>query len=119
MTSPPRPISSVADRHDGAASSVRWEDRLMDEAGFRALLQPEGIALLESLPPYDETSALAVAARARREGHDSTLVAAALTQARLRARAVAKFGPWAARMFFTQEGLEQATRAAVADRHAQ
>ncbi|HET6211475.1 MAG TPA: methyltransferase domain-containing protein, partial [Micromonosporaceae bacterium] len=45
--------------------------------------------------------------------------AAALTQARLRRRAVGKFGADAGVMFFTGPGLEQATRAVVAARRAQ
>ena len=47
------------------------------------------------------------------------VAAAALQQAALRQRAVAKFGAAAATMFFTRDGLEQATRPAVADQHAQ
>ena len=46
------------------------------------------------------------------------LAAAALTQADLRRRAVAKFGPDGGGMFFTRAGLEQATRRTVADRRA-
>lgn len=42
------------------------------------------------------------------------LAGAALTQARLRARAKVKFGARAERMFFTEPGLEQATRMSVA-----
>ena len=45
--------------------------------------------------------------------------AAAATQAVLRRKAVAKFGPAADDMFFTREGLEQATRPEVAAHHAQ
>jgi hypothetical protein len=45
-------------------------------------------------------------------------VAAALSQADLRVRAVAKFGELAARMYFTPDGLEQATRLAVAEHRA-
>jgi SAM-dependent methyltransferase len=41
-----------------------------------------------------------------------------LTQATLRRRAADKFGPAAARMFFTRTGLEQSTRTVVADRRA-
>ena len=44
--------------------------------------------------------------------------AAALTQVDLRARAVAKLGDDAARMYFTPEGLEQATRSRVAAHRA-
>jgi SAM-dependent methyltransferase len=46
------------------------------------------------------------------------LASAALTQADLRRRAAAKFGAAAAAMWFTRAGLEQATRAVVADRRA-
>lgn len=91
----------------------------MDLEAIGALLTPQGWALLESLPGYDEDQAMAVGERLRREGHPAHLVAAALTQARLRARARAKFGPFAATMLFTPEGLEQATRLTVAARHAQ
>jgi SAM-dependent methyltransferase len=87
-------------------------------AAFRALLTPEGAALLGSLPPYDEAAALALGERLRRQGHEARLVNAALTQTRLRARARAKLGDLADRLFLTPEGLEQATRPVVADRHA-
>ena len=50
--------------------------------------------------------------------HPPVLVAAALTQARLRVRAAAKFGADADRMYFTPQGLEQSTRASVAAHHA-
>ena len=45
-------------------------------------------------------------------------MAAALTQAELRRRAVPKFGDLAARMYFTPDGLEQATRLSVATHRA-
>jgi SAM-dependent methyltransferase len=45
-------------------------------------------------------------------------VAAALTQATLRRRAVPKFGDLAPRMYFTPDGLEQATRFTVAEHRA-
>jgi hypothetical protein len=91
----------------------------VDLEAISVLLTPEGWALLESLPGYDEQQAIALGERLRRQGHPPVLVAAALTQARLRARATAKFGPFAATMLFTPEGLEQATRLGVAARHAQ
>ncbi|WP_299037164.1 THUMP-like domain-containing protein [uncultured Pseudokineococcus sp.] len=87
-------------------------------AGLAAVLAPEGLALLDALPPYEEAAGLALGARLRAEGHDPALVAGALTQSRLRARAVAKFGPFADDMLFTAAGLEQATRLEVAARHA-
>jgi len=61
---------------------------------------------------------LTAAATLRAAGVDPALVAAALTQATLRAAAVAKFGADAAAMFFTRAGLEQATRGPVAARRA-
>nr|WP_211207321.1 class I SAM-dependent methyltransferase [Stackebrandtia nassauensis] len=54
----------------------------------------------------------------RRETDDAALASAALTQAESRRSAVAKFGADAARMFFTRDGLEQASRAVVSDRRA-
>src|SRR4051794_31015715 len=62
---------------------------------------------------------MALGERLRREGHSPTLVAAALTQSRLRAAGHVKFGPFADGMLFTPAGLEQATRLSVAARHAQ
>lgn len=90
----------------------------MDPAGIAPLLSPQGWALLAALPPYDESRAMALSERLRDEGLDPELVAAALTQSRLRARARAKFGDFADGMLFTAAGLEQATRLAVAAHHA-
>ncbi|GGV84179.1 methyltransferase [Streptomyces griseoloalbus] len=78
------------------------------------LLTPEGRALLDEVRDTDPAHELAVATRLRRE-HPAALVSAALGQARLRQRAVAKFGAQdARRMFFTANGVEQSTRASVA-----
>ncbi|MET7292197.1 class I SAM-dependent methyltransferase [Streptomyces griseoloalbus] len=78
------------------------------------LLTPEGRALLDEVRDTDPAHELAVATRLRRE-HPAALVSAALGQARLRQRAVAKFGAQdARRMFFTPNGVEQSTRASVA-----
>ncbi|MEU9998287.1 SAM-dependent methyltransferase [Streptomyces sp. NPDC050848] len=87
--------------------------RVTDLAAFTALLAPEGQTLLAALRDYDPTQELAVASRLRRE-HPAELVSAALGQARLRQRAVAKFGAEDAyRMYFTPNGVEQSTRATV------
>ncbi len=91
------------------------------QADFRAVepvMHPEGWALLNSLGPYREEDALTLSARLREQGHDSSLVSAVLTQARLRSRAQEKFGPFAQQMLFTPHGLEQATRWQVAALHA-
>ncbi|MEV5731530.1 methyltransferase domain-containing protein [Streptomyces pharetrae] len=81
---------------------------------LNALRTPEGGALLDEVRGTDPARELAVATRLRRE-HPAELVSAALGQARLRQRAVAKFGAEdAGRMFFTPNGVEQSTRASVA-----
>jgi hypothetical protein len=90
----------------------------MEADGIAQLLSPAGWALLSALPPYDESRTLALSERMRDEGIDPALVAAALTQSRLRAKAAAKFGTFADGMLFTAAGLEQATRLTVAAHHA-
>ncbi|HZI98785.1 MAG TPA: SAM-dependent methyltransferase [Actinomycetales bacterium] len=90
----------------------------MDDAGLSALMTPGGWTLLEALPPYDASTAIALGQRLRDDGLDPTLVAAAMTQSRLRAAGRTKFGPFADGMLFTPDGLEQATRLEVAARHA-
>ncbi len=91
----------------------------MDIAAFTGLLTPAGQAVLEEVGAADvsEPSLLATATRLRAR-HAPDLVAAALTQVRLRVRARAKFGEDADRMYFTPAGLEQSTRASVARHRA-
>jgi len=91
----------------------------MDLAAVKKLVSGEGWGLLQSLPPYDESAAMALGERLRVAGFDTDLVAAALTQSRLRAKGREKFGDFAAGMVFTADGLEQATRLEIAARHAQ
>ncbi|MFQ4150041.1 SAM-dependent methyltransferase [Arthrobacter sp. LAPM80] len=83
------------------------------------LLTVEGWELLSSLDPYSEADSLKLNESLRKAGHSPELVAAALTQSRLRAKAEAKFGEFAHQMLFTQTGLEQATRLSIAALHAQ
>jgi SAM-dependent methyltransferase len=90
----------------------------VDPERFQRLLAPEGQRLLASLPAYDGARALAVATAAREAGYDEELVSVALTQSRLRARARAKFGADGGRLYFTPDGLEQATRPVVAAHRA-
>ncbi|WP_443077181.1 THUMP-like domain-containing protein [Streptomyces sp. SP18CS02] len=91
---------------------------MTDLAAFSALLTDEGRTLLTALRDYDPAQELAVASRLRRE-HPAELVTAALGQARLRQRAVAKFGEQDAyRMYFTPGGVEQSTRRTVAEHRA-
>ena len=90
----------------------------MDADDVAGLRSPAGRRLLAALPPYDPAGALALGARLRAEGHPAPLVAAALTQARLRERARAKLGDRAGDLLLTPDGVERATRAPVAARHA-
>lgn len=86
---------------------------------LRVLLTPDGLRLLDGIGTIatvdDATGAVT---RLRRDGHPPDLVAAVVTQARLRHRGEAKFGDFAARMLFTDAGLQQATRLGVAAHHA-
>jgi hypothetical protein len=91
----------------------------METSELMELLSAEGLRLLDSLPRYESTDdVLKSVATLRKAGHSPALVAAVLSQSKLRARAEAKFGPFADRMLFTEAGLEQATRLQVAARHA-
>jgi hypothetical protein len=82
------------------------------------LLSEEGRALLAELPddPLDPGQALRLGTRLR-ERHPAELVAAALAQRELRARAAAKFSR-AGRMWFTRDGLEQASAEPLARHRA-
>ncbi|GII75618.1 methyltransferase [Sphaerisporangium rufum] len=91
----------------------------MDLDAFRELLTPRGHRALADAGDAVAAGLDGLAAVTRlRRSHDAALAAAALTQARLRARGAAKFGADAARMYFTPDGLEQATRAEVAAHRA-
>lgn len=91
----------------------------MERAELVELLSPAGLDLLDSLPAWTSRSdVVKTVADLRRQGHSPGLVAAVLTQNRLRAKARAKFGEFADRMLFTEAGLEQATRLRVAALHA-
>lgn len=83
------------------------------------LTSPAGRELLSTLDAYDPSQSLTLTTQLRNAGYEPDVVAAALTQSRLRAKAEAKFGPFAPSMLFTTDGLEQATRLPVAVHHAQ
>lgn len=90
----------------------------MDGATFEFLLSDAGRPLLiEAEATYDGSNALAVADRLRAD-YQGPVVAAAMTQVDLRRRAQAKFGADASTMYFTPDGLEQATHPAVARHRA-
>ena len=91
----------------------------MEISELTALLTREGLSLLDELGPItspaDVTRAVSTL---RAAGHSPELVSAVVGQARLRAKARAKFGEFAERMLFTRAGLEQATRLPIAALHA-
>ncbi len=91
----------------------------MDRTGFMSLISPEGQALLAEVGEIDSKADMVkVVSKLRGKGHSAELVATVLTQVKLRRRARAKFGEFAQTMFFTEEGLEQASRLKVAAIHA-
>ncbi|MFK3981154.1 methyltransferase domain-containing protein [Micromonospora sp. NPDC050397] len=90
----------------------------MDLDQLAALRTPVGMTALAAAAELAGGDPLSAAAALRSAGVPGPLAASALTQAELRRRAVDKFGPAAADMFFTRSGLEQATRAVVAERRA-
>ena len=78
----------------------------------------EGLALLDQVQFDEKADLLKVVTSLRSAGHDAGMVAAVLSQAKLRRRAGAKFGPFAQQMLFTEAGLEQSSRLSVAALHA-
>ena len=94
----------------------------MDVETFRALRTGPGAqALAHAMAEFDAgADPLAITTGVRRAvpGISPEIASAAVTQARLRRRAREKFGPEADRMWFTPDGLEQATRGEVADHRA-
>lgn len=90
----------------------------MDLELLAALRTVDGVSALAAATAVAGGDPLVAASALRARGVAPALAAAALTQVDLRQRAAAKFGPGAAAMFFTRAGLEQATRAVVADRRA-
>ncbi len=91
----------------------------MNRDDLLQLLTFEGLALLGRVHYDDKADVLKLVSTLRAEGHDPALVAAVLSQAKLRRRAASKFGEFAESMLFTEAGLEQATRLNVAAQHAE
>ena len=90
----------------------------MERQDFVELMTPAGQQLLQSVDYQSKTDVVKLVSQLRTQGHSPALVAAVLTQAKLRHRAQAKFGEFAERMLFTEAGLEQASRLVVAALHA-
>jgi len=89
----------------------------VDLDAFRWLLTDDGQRLLARAGEVVGDDPLRAQTALRREA-SAEHVAAALTQATLRVRAVAKFGDLAPLLYFTPDGLEQATRLPVAAHRA-
>lgn len=91
----------------------------MDRADAELLFTSEALTLLDGLPQFDAKSNVVQSVSAlRARGVSPEMTRVVLRQRRLRSQAVAKFGEFAARMFFTESGLQQATRLDVAAHHA-
>ncbi|MFM5951738.1 MAG: THUMP-like domain-containing protein [Micrococcales bacterium] len=85
---------------------------------FVKLLTPEATALLGEIVVDSKLDVVKTVSRLRAAGNDASTVASVLSQAKLRSRAAAKFGDFAKNMFFTEDGLEQASRLSVSAHHA-
>ena len=91
----------------------------MDRNEFAKLFTPEALALLNSIGDLDaKADVVKLVSALRAEGYDAGLVAAVLSQAKLRRRARKKFGDFTDGMLFTEDGLEQASRLQAAALHA-
>ena len=95
---------------------------MVDVERFRALLAADDSGVVghavAALDGGADVVAVATKVRARFPELPAPVAALAVTQARLRRRARTKFGDDADRMWFTPDGLEQATRTAVARHRA-
>jgi SAM-dependent methyltransferase len=92
----------------------------MDLDTVRWLLTDEGQQVLATAADGAGSDPLQAREALRRTtpGADPGHLAAALTQAELRRKGATKFGDLAERMYFTPDGLEQATRLPVAEHRA-
>lgn len=82
------------------------------------LTSDAGRSLLRAMPRYEEHDALRLGEQLRVQGHSPELVAAALSQARLRENVRARWGTAGSdlvpQLLLTPDGAEQATRPSVA-----
>ena len=90
----------------------------MDRDSLAKLLTRDGLALLEEVEIDNRVDVVKTVSTLRAKGYDAGLVAAVLSQAKLRSRGKAKFGTFADKMLLTEDGLEQASRLQVAALHA-
>lgn len=95
------------------------ENGVMNRDDVELLFTEEAVSLLASLPPIESKANVVQNVSAlRKSGVSAEMTSVVLLQKRLRTKAAGKFGEFAERMFFTEDGLQQATRLTVAARHA-
>lgn len=91
----------------------------MNRDDVELLFTDQAVALLAELPPIESKANVVQNVSAlRKRGISAEMTSVVLLQRRLRTKAAAKFGEFAERMFFTEDGLQQATRLSVAAHHA-
>lgn len=91
----------------------------MNRDDVELLFTPEAVEVLATLPPIEsKANVVQNVSRLRKRGLSAEMTSVVLLQKRLRTKAAGKFGEFAGRMFFTEDGLQQATRLSVAARHA-
>lgn len=95
------------------------ENNRVNPSDVELLFTPEAVELLADLPPIEsKANVVRNVSALRKRGVSPEMTSVVLLQKRLRTKAVAKFGEFAASMFFTEDGLQQATRLTVAAHHA-
>jgi hypothetical protein len=114
------PPTDQVDKRPAPAPPPRCDADPVDLETLRALTTPEGTAALAAALRLDLGDPLRAASELRRTraGLPPRLASAALEQVTLRQAARAKLAEDADQMFFTRDGLEQATRQVVARRRA-
>lgn len=89
----------------------------MDKTTAELVLSQAALSLISEITADELADEFELSKRLRKE-FPSELVSACITQAKLRLRAESKFGPFASRMLFSRDGLEQASRLSVSAQRA-
>jgi SAM-dependent methyltransferase len=89
----------------------------MDNQTAELILSKQALELLAEISA-DELADEFELSKKLRKTYPPELVSACITQAKLRQRAERKFGPFASRMLFSRDGLEQASRLSVSAQRA-
>lgn len=106
----------------GVSTAPGW-DALVSASGTQLLARIDELLAItpagpSSKKPAETLTVASVGLQLRSEVQDRDLLAAALTQTELRAKAPIKFGALSPSLLFTQAGLEQASRLPVSELHA-